>query len=299
MIVVGGVAVQLAGYLLFNLAFLSFWYRVRKDRPPLYLKLRSFMAAVFLSSLFIVLRSIYRVIEMAYGWDGVINTTEWAVYVFDGAFVLIAVVILNVYNPMQYLPKRFSWKFNPERDGPADMESAVPGDRYASNSPSQEKNGTDMPQTDLEDGANTLETRGPQQDSINEIGGPGPSAYAPTDMASATAQSNEPNGSSTLAAPVSRPGGVSSFASHTSTAEAYTESVSGNSAAGAKHPPTMVHTSSPTGAANEVPSATGPSATGPIPAQPGTLPGVLSALGPISSPVTVLVPGVSNLPARQ
>ncbi|WFC94370.1 hypothetical protein MBRA1_001000 [Malassezia brasiliensis] len=182
MVVVGGVSVQLAGYLLFNMAFLSFWYRVRKDSPPLYLKLRSFMAAVFLSSLFIVLRSIYRVIEMAYGWDGAINTTEWAVYVFDGAFVLIAVVILNVYNPMQYLPKNFSWKFNPERDGPTDMESAVPGDRHASNSTSQEKSGMDVPHTGVEDGASMHGQLGPKQDGINEIGGPGTGAHAPKDM---------------------------------------------------------------------------------------------------------------------
>lgn len=290
MVVVGGVAVQLAGYVLFNMAFLSFWYRVRKDRPPLYLKLRPFMAAVFLSSFFIVLRSIYRVIEMADGWEGVINTTEWAVYVFDGVFVLIAVVILNVYNPMQYLPKRFSWKFNPERDGPADMESAIPGDRHASDSGSQEKDRVDASRTDLEDAGNTFGAFGPQQDGINETGGSDSVAYTPTNMNGAPAQSNMSNGPSTAAAPFPGPVEAQPFSSHTSTAEAYTEVVDDSSAPGAAHQPATEHISPSAGAASGVPMAAGP-----IPVQSDTLPGVLGALGPISSPVTVLVPGTSNL----
>lgn len=126
MIVLGGVAVQLAGYLLFNIVFLSFWYRVQKDQPPLLQKLRPFMWGILFSSFFIILRSIYRVIEMAFGWDGIINTTEWAVYSFDAAFVVIAVYILNAYHPGKYLPNKFSWKYKPERDGPTDLECAVP-----------------------------------------------------------------------------------------------------------------------------------------------------------------------------
>lgn len=53
---------------------------------------------------------------MGVGWNGVINRTEWCLYVFDGAFVFVAVAIMNVVNPMQYLPKDFSWKYNPDRE---------------------------------------------------------------------------------------------------------------------------------------------------------------------------------------
>lgn len=111
-----GVAVQLAGYILFNFVFLTFWYRVRMNPPPIYEKYRLLMCAVFLSSLLIILRSIFRVIEMGVGWDGVINHTEWALYVFDGVLVFLSIVTLNVVNPMQYLPKNFSWKYNPDRE---------------------------------------------------------------------------------------------------------------------------------------------------------------------------------------
>lgn len=124
-VVVAGVAVQLFGYLIFDLVFASFWWRVRKDRPPLLQKYESFMLAVFLSSMCVVLRSIYRVAEMAVGWDGVINTTEWCLYSFDGAFVVLAVFILNVYPVGKYLPKKFNWKYNPEVDGDEETRKAL------------------------------------------------------------------------------------------------------------------------------------------------------------------------------
>lgn len=111
-----GVSVQLAGYLLFDFVFLSFWHRVRKNPPPHYDRYRVLLWAVFFSSQLIILRSIFRVIEMGVGWNGVINNTEWCLYVFDGAFVFVAVAIMNVVNPMQYLPKDFSWKYNPDRE---------------------------------------------------------------------------------------------------------------------------------------------------------------------------------------
>ncbi|WFC97780.1 hypothetical protein MYAM1_000499 [Malassezia yamatoensis] len=44
---------------------------------------------------------------MAVGWEGVINHTEWAL-------------------PMKYLPKYFSWRFNPDQDGPPEPNWAKP-----------------------------------------------------------------------------------------------------------------------------------------------------------------------------
>ncbi|WFD30286.1 hypothetical protein MSPP1_001303 [Malassezia sp. CBS 17886] len=104
----------LVGYVTFNICFLSFWYRARTRRPELIRKYEPFMYAIFFSSVAIILRSIYRVIEMGFGWDGVINNTEWALCTFDGALVLISVFILNLYYPGRYLPRNFSWKSAPE-----------------------------------------------------------------------------------------------------------------------------------------------------------------------------------------
>lgn len=129
MIVVGGVALQLAGYLLFNFVFISFWLRVRKDRTPQLERMEPFLYAVLVSSIFIILRSIFRVIEMGLGWKGVINSTEWTLYVFDGALIVIAVTILNVYNPSKYLPKHFSWRHDADKQMELEKASA---DQYGS-----------------------------------------------------------------------------------------------------------------------------------------------------------------------
>lgn len=116
MIVVAGVALQLAGYLVFDTLFVYFWYHVRKENFPLLRRYGTLMYGILASSLLIVLRSIYRVIEMAFGWDGVISSHEWALFVFDATFVWLAVVVLNGIHPGAYLPKQFSWKVQPHTD---------------------------------------------------------------------------------------------------------------------------------------------------------------------------------------
>ena len=115
-VTVGGVAVQLTGYIVFMLSFLIFAERVRRDPPTGIAHYKPLLMATFFSSLCIILRSIYRVIEMATGWTGSIATKEWCLFSFDASLVLIACVILNFWNPARYLPKHFSWKYNPEKD---------------------------------------------------------------------------------------------------------------------------------------------------------------------------------------
>ena len=119
MIAVAGVAVQLFGYLVFDIVFLLFLRSVWSDRHELLDKFLPLLIAVFCSSVLIVLRSIYRVIEMGAGWSGVINRTEWALYVFDGTFVLLAVIILNCFHPGRYIPNDLSWKHNPDLEANA------------------------------------------------------------------------------------------------------------------------------------------------------------------------------------
>lgn len=116
-IAAAGVAVQLAGYLLFFCLFAVFYYRIRRDPPPGLEQMHPLMLATMASSAWIILRSIYRLIEMGEGWDGVINNTEWCLFVFDGAFVFIAVTIYNFVHPGKYLPREFSWNYHPEKHG--------------------------------------------------------------------------------------------------------------------------------------------------------------------------------------
>lgn len=91
---------------------LLFYFVYQNIRHPTeqFAKFRPFVYGIAASSAFVVMRSLYRVIEMGIGWDGVVNRTEWPLYVFDGAFVFIAVMILSVYHPGRFLPQNFSWK---------------------------------------------------------------------------------------------------------------------------------------------------------------------------------------------
>ena len=82
-IIVGGLAVQLAGYLAFNALFALFVIRIRRSPPKGERaewwngKMRFFLAATWLSALFILGRSVFRTVQMGTGWIGPVGTTEW------------------------------------------------------------------------------------------------------------------------------------------------------------------------------------------------------------------------------
>lgn len=115
-ITVAGVAVQLFGYLVFMFCFLTFAWAVWKDPPTGIKRYKPILIATFVSSLCIILRSIFRLVEMGVGWTGEIARTEWCLFAFDSSFVWLGCAILNVWNPGRYLPKNFSWNYKPEND---------------------------------------------------------------------------------------------------------------------------------------------------------------------------------------
>lgn len=71
-IVVGGLALQLFGYLTFNVLYIYFWKSLKPNQVS-----KKIMIAVFASAIFILARSIFRTVEMGVGWIGIIAVTEW------------------------------------------------------------------------------------------------------------------------------------------------------------------------------------------------------------------------------
>jgi len=57
------------------------------------------LLASYVVSALILVRSIYRLIEYKYGYDGYIMTHEWFEYIFDALLMFIAMVVMNVYHP--------------------------------------------------------------------------------------------------------------------------------------------------------------------------------------------------------
>lgn len=109
-IVVGGLAIQLAGYLAFNILFILFIKRAIADKRKgeaqwFNARQKLFFTAVYVSALLVLGRSAFRTAEMGSGWVGKIATTEWYYLVFDATFVALAVLILTIISPINYMER--------------------------------------------------------------------------------------------------------------------------------------------------------------------------------------------------
>ncbi|KAG2412267.1 hypothetical protein HFD88_009824 [Aspergillus terreus] len=77
---------------------LRLWKSVDGSFLPLF-------GAMVFSVLCIYVRSIYRTIELAEGWSGYLITTERYFIALDGAMMVAAVVIFNIFHPGFIMPK--------------------------------------------------------------------------------------------------------------------------------------------------------------------------------------------------
>ncbi|KAL9589918.1 MAG: hypothetical protein Q9203_001273 [Teloschistes exilis] len=67
-------------------------------------KLRRILYLMYISSVIISSRHIFRVVDVWQGYTGYLEQHEWPLYVFDGAFMFANTVMLNIWHPMRYLP---------------------------------------------------------------------------------------------------------------------------------------------------------------------------------------------------
>jgi len=67
-------------------------------------KLRTIIILLYASSAIIMVRNIYRVVDVWEGYTGYLETHEAFFYVFDAAVMLVNSVMLNVWHPPMYLP---------------------------------------------------------------------------------------------------------------------------------------------------------------------------------------------------
>jgi RTA1 like protein len=86
-----GISIQAAGNVVFSAVAVLLWYRTKQNSlrhgvPTPFPKTKSFrmfVAAIIISNAAIILRSVYRVVELAQGWRGYLITTEPWFYGFD------------------------------------------------------------------------------------------------------------------------------------------------------------------------------------------------------------------------
>jgi len=62
-------------------------------------KFRVFLVALALATVCIFMRSIYRVAELSEGWEGALMKNQHLFIGFEGAMVVVAVLVLNLWHP--------------------------------------------------------------------------------------------------------------------------------------------------------------------------------------------------------
>lgn len=98
---IAGIVFQLASVLVFSALMAWVIYQTNKKQIPALTdtKVRWVIAATGFSVLCVVIRSIYRTIEMLQGWRGYLMTNERFFIALDGALMVACVVVFNIASP--------------------------------------------------------------------------------------------------------------------------------------------------------------------------------------------------------
>lgn len=137
-IMVAGLAFQVFTLLLFQVLCLDFALRTVKRMRTMgeaaldsthaklraSLKFRVFLVVLALSTLCIFIRSIYRVAELGEGWEGALIKNQHLFIGFEGAMVIVAVLVMNFFHPGYcfregYEPK--AWFGRKQKEGIEDL----------------------------------------------------------------------------------------------------------------------------------------------------------------------------------
>ncbi|ETW83965.1 lipid-translocating exporter [Heterobasidion irregulare TC 32-1] len=112
-IFLAGLAIQLLSFLIFTCTLLVFLYRVHKHEQQTwtihrgqhwYTDWRSLAVALLVSCVGILIRSVYRTIELSQGFEGPIATNEGFFYGLDTLPLFVAVVVYCPFWPGRFIP---------------------------------------------------------------------------------------------------------------------------------------------------------------------------------------------------
>jgi len=114
-IALGGIAIQLMVLILYVTLVAEFLIRFTLERPvgriregvdilprgkpPMDTPMKYMIIGLSATAGLLLTRSVYRMIELAGGWNGRVISMQWLFVVFDGTMVLLAMFTLNVCHP--------------------------------------------------------------------------------------------------------------------------------------------------------------------------------------------------------
>ncbi|KAH6869072.1 RTA1 like protein-domain-containing protein [Thelonectria olida] len=93
-IILGGLFIQIIIFGFFAVTAAIFHVRVRRYRTPSHSNWQQTMRMLYIVSVTIMVRSIFRVVEYIMGQDGYLLKNEWTLYVFDALLMFGVVVML-------------------------------------------------------------------------------------------------------------------------------------------------------------------------------------------------------------
>ncbi|KAI0303352.1 RTA1-domain-containing protein [Multifurca ochricompacta] len=115
-IALGGIVLQLVVLLFYTALSAEFLIRFNLDRPSRHsgkkgadprstvdMPMAYMLIGMSAMTIFLLIRSIYRTIELSGGWNGKVISTQWLFNVFDGAMIVLAIFTLNFFHPGVFL----------------------------------------------------------------------------------------------------------------------------------------------------------------------------------------------------
>jgi len=114
-IFLGGLAAQLVSFFVFTIIYLTFLYRVRKYSPdiwnmdhdkPWHQSWRTLATVLIVSCIGILIRSLYRVIELSEGFQGRLASSETFFYCLDTLPLFIAIAVYIPFWPGRFIENK-------------------------------------------------------------------------------------------------------------------------------------------------------------------------------------------------
>ncbi|KAG9497590.1 hypothetical protein J7337_010451 [Fusarium musae] len=145
-IIVGGLGIQIIFFGFFMIVTLVFHLRINRNPTQKSQEIttpwRKLLFVLYSASLFIMVRSVFRVAEYVMGKDSELQSKEYFIYIFDALLMSLVVVALNVFHPSRVINHEMDRKRIVSQDGYA-LESQPVGrddrDRRYSLSPVRPK----------------------------------------------------------------------------------------------------------------------------------------------------------------
>jgi chromate transport protein ChrA len=115
-VMVAGIVFQMASITVFVVLAADFVRRALRRRllQSMTGSIVPLFGAMIFSVVCIYVRSIYRTIELSEGWSGYLITTERYFIALDGAMMVAAVVVFNIFHPGWLMPTGKSMEFHRE-----------------------------------------------------------------------------------------------------------------------------------------------------------------------------------------